>query len=170
EAGRPGDTLARLGGDEFALLIEDATEAVGIAVARRLLDRLSDPITVAGRQLTLGASIGVVAHAGGGSSDDLIRHADVAMYAAKEAGRGRFELFRDGMARELGELLGLEHELRLGLKRGQFRVHYQPLVDLGNDLIVGVEALLRWYSPNRGIVPPTRFIPVAETTGLIMAL
>jgi diguanylate cyclase (GGDEF)-like protein/PAS domain S-box-containing protein len=171
ETSRPGDTLARLGGDEFALLLEDADEQVGIGVAQRLLERLSDPIAVAGRQLTLGASIGIVSHGGGaGSSDDLIRHADVAMYAAKEAGRGRFELYQDGMARELGELLGLEHELRLGLKRGQFRVHYQPLIDLDNNTIIGVEALVRWHSPTRGIVAPSRFIPVAETTGLIIAL
>jgi diguanylate cyclase (GGDEF)-like protein/PAS domain S-box-containing protein len=170
EASRPGDTLARLGGDEFALLLEDAAERVAIAVARRLLDRLSDPMSVAGHEMTLGASIGIVAHNGPGLSEDLIRHADVAMYAAKESGRGRFELFQDGMARELGELLGLEHELRLGLKRGQFRVHYQPLVDLEANVVVGVEALLRWYSPTRGVVQPSRFIPVAETTGLIMSL
>jgi len=170
DASRPGDTLARLGGDEFAVLLEDATETAAKTVASRLLDKLSDPIVVADRALTLGASIGIVSHAGRGLSDDLIRHADVAMYAAKEAGRGRFELFRDGMARELGELLGLEHELRLGLKEGQFRVHYQPLIDLEQNAVVGVEALLRWYSETRGIVEPTRFIPVAETTGLINAL
>ncbi|HST25876.1 MAG TPA: EAL domain-containing protein [Gaiellaceae bacterium] len=170
EVSRPGDTLARLGGDEFALLLEEADEQSGVVVARRLLDRLSDSVTVAGRQLTLGASIGIVARAGGGASDDLIRHADVAMYAAKEGGRGRFEIYQDGMARELGELLGLEHELRLGLKRGQFVVHYQPLVDLDRNVVVGVEALVRWQSPSRGLVGPDRFIPVAETTGLIVQL
>jgi diguanylate cyclase (GGDEF)-like protein len=170
DASRPGDTLARLGGDEFAMLLEDASESAAKTVATRLLQRLSDPVGVAGRQLTLGASIGIVAHRGRGRSEDLIRHADVAMYAAKEAGRGRYELFRDGMARELGELLGLEHELRLGLKHGQFRVHYQPLVDLELNAVVGVEALLRWYSESRGVVEPDRFIPVAETTGLITSL
>src|ERR1700693_3535085 len=141
------------------MLLEDASERVAIAVARRLLDRLSDPMSVAGHEMTLGASIGIVAHTGRGLSEDLIRHADVAMYAAKEAGRGRFELFKDGMARELGELLGLEHELRLGLKSGQFKVHSQPLVDLEARAIVGVEALLRWHSPTRGLVEPSRFIP-----------
>jgi diguanylate cyclase (GGDEF)-like protein/PAS domain S-box-containing protein len=167
---RAGDTLARLGGDEFALLLEETKEPVAIGLAERLLERLSDAVSVADHQLTLGASIGIVAHRGRGSSEDLIRHADVAMYAAKEAGRGRYELYEDGMARELGELLGLEHELRLGLKRGQFAVHYQPLVDLGADAVVGVEALLRWHSKTRGLVPPDRFIPVAESTGLIMPL
>ncbi len=170
ETSRPGDTLARLGGDEFALLLEDADERSGITVAQRLLEVLSEPIEVVGRQLTLGASIGVVTNTGPGSSDDLVRHADVAMYAAKEAGRGRIELYRDGMARELGELLGLEHELRLGLKRDQFKVHYQPLIDLDSGSIIGVEALVRWQSPNRGLVAPDRFIPVAESTGLIVQL
>ncbi|HEX3454940.1 MAG TPA: EAL domain-containing protein [Gaiellaceae bacterium] len=170
ETSRPGDTLARLGGDEFALLLEEADERVGIAVAQRLLEVLSEPIEVAAHQLTLGASIGVVSNTGPGSSDDLVRHADVAMYAAKEAGRGRIELYRDGMARELGELLGLEHELRLGLKRDQFKVHYQPLIDLDSGSIIGVEALVRWQSPNRGLVAPDRFIPVAESTGLIVQL
>jgi diguanylate cyclase (GGDEF)-like protein len=162
---RAGDTLARLGGDEFALLLEDAKELVAIGLAERLPERLSDPVSVADHQLTLGASIGIVAHRGRGSSDDLIRHADVAMYAAKEAGRGRYELYEDGMARELGELLGLEHELRLGLKRGQFAVNYQPLVDLAADAVVGVEARLRWHSQSRGVVPPDRFIPVDKSDG-----
>jgi EAL domain-containing protein (putative c-di-GMP-specific phosphodiesterase class I) len=92
------------------------------------------------------------------------------MYAAKEAGRGRYEVFRYEMAREFGELLGLEHELRLGVQRKEFTVHYQPEVKLGSRQIVGVEALLRWRSPARGDVAPSRFIPIAEATGLIMPL
>jgi diguanylate cyclase (GGDEF)-like protein/PAS domain S-box-containing protein len=168
---RPSDTLARLGGDEFAVLVDGGHQADAIAVAGRLLSALAEPVWIAGRELSVGASIGIALHPGGaGRSEELLRHADVAMYAAKEAGRGRFELFHYDMARELGELLGLEHELRLGLQRGEFTLHYQPEVDLENGDIVGVEALARWNSPRRGLVPPDRFIPVAETTGQILAL
>ena len=171
ETSRPSDTLARLGGDEFALLLDGAHETHAVGVAKRLLLALEDPIWIAGRELVIGASIGIALHAGGvGEGEELVRHADVAMYAAKEAGRGRYELFRYDMARELGELLGLEHELRLGLQRDEFTLHYQPEVNLENGDIVGVEALLRWNSPRRGLVPPDRFIPVAEATGLILPL
>jgi len=171
ETSRPSDTLARLGGDEFALLLDGAHETHAVGVAKRLLLALEEPIWIAGRELVIGASIGIALHAGGaGEGEELVRHADVAMYAAKEAGRGRYELFRYDMARELGELLGLEHELRLGLQRDEFTLHYQPEVNLENGDIVGVEALLRWNSPRRGLVPPDRFIPVAEATGLILPL
>ncbi len=168
---RGNDTLARLGGDEFAVLVDGAGEQHAVAVARRLLESLAGSMSVAGRDLTLAASIGVVVHPGGaGSSDELIRHADVAMYAAKESGRGRVEVFQLEMARELGELLGLEHELRLGLMRGEFTLEYQPEVDVETHRIVGVEALLRWNSPTRGLVVPDQFIPVAEATGVIIPL
>ena len=168
---RPGDTLARLGGDEFALLLEGANEQIATEVAGRLLSSLAEPMEIAGRSLGLGASIGVVIHEGdGGASESLIRDADLAMYAAKEAGRGRYEVFRNEMARELGELLGLEHELRLGLVRGEFELFYQPLVDLETGAFVGAEGLVRWRSPSRGLVPADRFIAVAEATGLIMQL
>ena len=99
-----------------------------------------------------------------------MRHADIAMYAAKEAGRGRYEVFHYDMAREFGEPLGLEQELRLGLQRGEFSMHYQPEISLDSSTIVGVEALVRWKSPTRGWCPPGDFIPLAETTGLILPL
>jgi diguanylate cyclase (GGDEF)-like protein/PAS domain S-box-containing protein len=171
QATRPADTLARFGGDEFALLLEGADEDRAVAVADRLLERVAKPVSIAGRELAVGTSVGIVLHPGGaGDGDELIRQADVAMYAAKEAGRGRHEVFHADMARERGELLGLENDLRLALGRGELSVHYQPEIDLASRTVVGVEALLRWTSPSRGSVPPSEFIPIAESAGLIGAI
>jgi diguanylate cyclase (GGDEF)-like protein/PAS domain S-box-containing protein len=168
---RTSDTVARFGGDEFAVLMEDADERQAVRSADRLLAGLREPISVAGRELVLGASIGIVTASGGSeSAETMIRDADIAMYATKEAGRGHHQLFQHEMARELGELLGIEHELRLALERGEFSLHYQPLIDLLGGDVVGVEALLRWTSPSRGNVPPSRFIAIAERTGLIVEL
>jgi diguanylate cyclase (GGDEF)-like protein/PAS domain S-box-containing protein len=172
DATRPSDTVARFGGDEFAVLVENAAEAYAIALAGRLLERLSQPATVGDRTLAFGASIGIVIHPGDDSAgrEELIRRADIAMYAAKKAGRGRYEVYRGEMAREFGETLGLEYELRLGLQRNEFNLHYQPEIEVDGGGIVGVEALLRWTSPTRGDVSPTEFIPVAESTGMISQL
>jgi diguanylate cyclase (GGDEF)-like protein len=168
---RGSDTLARLGGDEFALLLEGAAQSRAAAFADRLLERLAEPVSLLGRDFTIGASIGIVLHPGGAAkSADLLRHADLAMYEAKEGGRGRYEVFDYAMARTLGESLGLEHELRIAMERGELSLHYQPELDLETHAIVGVEALARWESPTRGAVPPDRFIPVAEASGLIMPL
>jgi predicted signal transduction protein with EAL and GGDEF domain len=138
-----------------------------------LLTVLREPVSIAGRELVLSASIGIVTVSGGSATgEEVIRDADIAMYAAKEGGRGRHEVFHDEMARELGELLGIEHELRLALERGELSLHYQPMVELASAraAVVGIEALLRWRSPTRGNVPPGRFIAVAERTGLIVDL
>jgi diguanylate cyclase (GGDEF)-like protein/PAS domain S-box-containing protein len=167
---RVSDTVARFGGDEFALLLEEIVEHEAVALAQRLLERLAAPVGVAGREVVLGASAGIVLHTGPGQSEELVRHADVAMYAAKDAGRGRYEIFYPEMTKDVGELLGIEQELRRALQRGEFSLHYQPELDLETGKIVGAEALLRWHSPTRGIVPPARFIPIAETTGLILPL
>src|SRR5437660_12466255 len=112
------------------------------------MDRLAEPIRIAGHELAVGASIGIAVHPGGpAESEDLIRHADLAMYAAKEAGRGRYEVFCVGMARELGELLGLEQELRLGLSPGEFSPPYHPEAALDTSALARVEALRRSPSP-----------------------
>jgi diguanylate cyclase (GGDEF)-like protein/PAS domain S-box-containing protein len=168
---RPMDTLARLGGDEFAVLLSSATEEEAIAVAARLNEQLEEPITISGRELNVGASIGIVMHPGGlAQSEDLIRHADIAMYAAKDAGRGHHQVFRTDMARHFSELLALEGELRIALENEEFALFYQPEIDVESGQIVGVEALLRWPSKSRGFVPPSDFIPIAEATGLILPL
>jgi diguanylate cyclase (GGDEF)-like protein/PAS domain S-box-containing protein len=168
---RPSDTLARLGGDEFALLLDPATEAEAEEVAQRLNETIGRPLSLSGRDLSVGASIGIVAHPGGpADGDDLIRHADIAMYAAKDAGRGHHQVFRYDMALEFGELLALEGELRSAVENGELRLHYQPEIDVESRRVVGVEALLRWESKSRGNVPPGDFIPIAEATGLILPL
>jgi len=171
EVVRPADTLARLGGDEFALLLDGAGETQAEAVARRLIESVSRPLVIGDRELTVKASVGVVMHLGGhGESEELIRHADIAMYAAKDSGGGAFRIFRTAMAQEFGQMLELEHELRDAIENGELKLHYQPEIDLTTRRVVGVEALVRWESPRRGLVSPGDFIPLAEATGLIMPL
>jgi diguanylate cyclase (GGDEF)-like protein/PAS domain S-box-containing protein len=170
ETVRTTDTVARFGGDEFAVLLDGADETLAVSVARRALAGVTEPAAVAGRELQVAASIGIAVHTGEGGGDELVRDADVAMYAAKDAGRGRHEVFRSEMARDPDELLGLDNDLRTALARREFSVHYQPEVSLSGGGIVGVEALVRWTSPTRGPVGPDVFIPVAESSGLIAAL
>jgi diguanylate cyclase (GGDEF)-like protein/PAS domain S-box-containing protein len=168
---RPSDTTARLGGDEFAILAEALSEQEAVTLAHRILAELETPISAGGRDVAIGASIGIVAHVGAaGERESLMRRADLAVYSAKDRGRGRVEVFRSEMEDKHGELLELEQELRLGLERDEFALHYQPEVAIDGSSIVGVEALLRWRSPTRGLVPPARFIPLAERTGLILPL
>ena len=168
---RADDTLARLGGDEFAVLLDGANESESIGIAHRYIDQLRDPVMVGDHELVLSASIGIATHAGGpGTGEELIRRADMAMYAAKRSGGGHCEVFQPDMARALGELVGLEHEIRHGLQHGEFSVHYQPEIDLASNAIVGVEALVRWSSPTRGTVMPDQFIGVAEGSELIQTL
>jgi len=170
ETVRATDTVARFGGDEFAVLLDQTDEALAVTVARRALARLAEPAVVGGRELQAAASMGIALHAGEAGGDQLVRDADVAMYAAKDAGRGRHEVFRSEMARDPDELLGLDNELRYALARDELSVHYQPEISLSGGEIVGVEALVRWTSPTRGPVGPDVFIPVAEASGLIAPL
>jgi diguanylate cyclase (GGDEF)-like protein/PAS domain S-box-containing protein len=168
---RPEDTLARFGGDEFGVLLEGGSDTQAVAVAQRLLRSLSEPLVVSDGEFAVGASIGIVVHhEGPAQSDQLIRNADIAMYAAKDAGRDRYAVFGQEMAQEAVDLRVLEQELRLALPRNEFSIHYQPEVDITTGSIIGVEALLRWISPTRGPVPPSRFIPIAESTGTIFGL
>jgi len=152
-------------------LLEGADETEGVAIAHRYIEKVTEPVSVGGRDLVLAASIGVAVHTrGADTGEELVRRADVAMYAAKRTGGGQCEVYRSDMAHDLDEALGLEHKLRQGLQRGEFSVHYQPEIDFDTEAIVGVEALVRWYCPTRGIVMPGQFIPIAETTDLILPL
>ena len=169
---RPSDTAARLGGDEFAILLEDLRLAGGATVvADRVLEALREPFVVDGKEVVAAASIGItIAESTSRDADDLLRNADVAMYTAKSRGRNRCELFKPSMHQAMLDRLDLEADLRRAVEREEFVLHFQPTVDLVTGRLSGMEALVRWNSHSRGLVPPGLFIPVAEDTGLIVAL
>jgi diguanylate cyclase (GGDEF)-like protein/PAS domain S-box-containing protein len=168
---RPADTLARFGGDELTLLCEDMVdEHDARAIAERLLETFADPFVVKDGEAFLQASIGIaLSHDGFEVAEDLIRDADAAMYRAKERGHA-FELFDEAMRQDVRDRLALEASLRRGIERGELRLHCQPLVSLAEGRIEGFESLVRWEHPERGLVPPGAFIPLAEETGLIVPL
>ena len=171
EVARAEDTVARFGGDEFTILCENAGEEEARLVAQRVLAAFARPFTHEGREFHLSASVGIrVNDLASATPDTLLRDADIALYAAKEHGRARFEVF-DSEARMRGiDLLATEQALRLALRHGELCLHYQPEVDLTTRRIVAVEALVRWQHPERGLVPPGEFIPVAEESGLIVPM
>ncbi len=163
---RGGDTAARLGGDEFAILLEDATDAE--AAAQRIGDALTAPFEIDDKSLFVTVSIGVgVSEMSQGGADELLRNADVAMYAAKSGGKGKSVVFSPDLHQQAVHRLDLESDLRRAIERDEFRLHYQPLVEVSTGRITGFEALIRWAHPERGLVPPNDFIPVAEDTDLI---
>jgi diguanylate cyclase (GGDEF)-like protein len=166
---RTSDTAARLGGDEFAVLLEEATsETDANQVATRVLESLRQPYEVAGKEVVITASIGLAFNTGGAESTDvLLRNADLAMYRAKGLGRNRHELFEPGMHSAVVERLDLEADLRRAIERREFVLQYQPIIDLQDGALAGVEALVRWNHPTRGMLAPLTFIGVAEETGLI---
>ena len=169
---RSGDTIARMGGDEFAVLIEDPAEAdAPIAVAQRLLAALEAPFEHGAKEIFVHASVGVAASTSSGqTADDLLRDADVSMYTAKSNGKNRVEVFVPSMHEAALARLALKGDLERALERGEFAIVYQPIVNLATRRVAGVEALLRWNHPRRGVVGPMEFIPVAEETGLIVPL
>ncbi|MGE3907978.1 MAG: EAL domain-containing protein [Chloroflexota bacterium] len=169
---RSEDTAARFGGDEFSVLVSGVSgEADTQAVAERLTEALRAPFQIAGRDVVVTASIGVVmSGAGRTDRDTLLQAADLAMYRAKVNGRARSELFDPRMAAEADDRLDLEMALRDAIARNELSVEYQPIVSLETGQIRSVEALLRWRHPERGVIGPTRFIPIAEETGLIVAI
>jgi diguanylate cyclase (GGDEF)-like protein/PAS domain S-box-containing protein len=169
---RPGDTAARLGGDEFVMLVEDLAGAVDAeAVAQRVLEQLRAPFALEGRQVFVAASVGIaLAGAEDALPDDLLRRADVALYAAKTRGKGQVVIYDGTMDAQPLARLELEADLRRALEREEFRLYYQPIVNLETGAISGVEALLRWHHPERGVVAPLEFIPLAEETGMIVPI
>jgi diguanylate cyclase (GGDEF)-like protein/PAS domain S-box-containing protein len=166
------DTVARLGGDEFTLLFTELSQTDDAArMAEKLLEAFAAPFSVDGHELYVTASIGVALFPNDGEDPDtLLRNADSAMYRAKEAGRNNYQLCTPGMNARAVERMTLERELRRALDRNEFVLHYQPLMSLGTGRIVGIEALVRWNHPERGLIHPMTFIPVAEESRLIVPL
>ena len=167
---RPGDVLARLGGDEFTVLLPDADVDAAVRVAARLQESLAAPVDVGGVSFEVRASIGVVETDRPTPAADLLRWADAALYQAKDLGRNRVCTFDEVLRAEVSERSELDRELSRALDRDEMEVHYQPEVDLLTGRTVGVEALVRWHHPSRGLLPAGRFVPLAEENGTIVPL
>jgi len=167
---RAGDTVARLGGDEFAVVITGATEQEVLHIAHRASEQLQDSVRVGTETVWAMASIGVCIGTTGAPAEALMRDADIAMYHAKSKGRNNVQLFHPDMLGVIRERSRITTELRKAVPAGELALQYQPVVELDSGLLIGVEALLRWHHPVRGIVMPDSFIRIAEETGLILDL
>jgi diguanylate cyclase (GGDEF)-like protein len=166
---RAGDLAARLGGDEFGVIqsrVEDEGDAS--ALAERIVQSLSVPYDLAGHRVTIGASVGIAIGAGAdGTPDELVHQADLALYRVKAEGRQSFSFYHQDMDARAETRRKLEMDLQEAVEKQQFEVHFQPIIRLNDDIVTGFEALLRWRHPDRGMISPVEFIPIAEDTGLI---
>jgi diguanylate cyclase (GGDEF)-like protein/PAS domain S-box-containing protein len=170
-ATRGCDTVARLGGDEFAVLVENMQQETDAqVVAQRILASLTPPVDLGGTQVNVSTSIGIARARPEDGPVELLRNADVAMYSAKQSGKETFAFFALDMHEAALERLEVEADLRTALERNELRLVYQPIVDLRSEVAVGFEALCRWQHPRRGLVSPAFFIPIAESTGLIVSI
>ena len=169
---RESDLVARMGGDEFVVLIEGGTQPADLSmVAQKLLGAIAEPVTLQGCGLFVTGSIGIAQYPRDGEdAATLLRHADAAMYLAKHRGKNNLQFYTAELADESARQFALESELRLALNRDELLLHYQPKVDVASGRMVGVEALVRWHHPTRGLVPPGEFITLAEERGLIVPL
>jgi diguanylate cyclase (GGDEF)-like protein/PAS domain S-box-containing protein len=167
-----GDTVARLGGDEFTILIDDIQEdSEVIAIAERIFHKFLHPIQLGNHTLFPSASIGIaMSNQEYANGSDLLRDADIAMYQAKSFGKGRYVLFNQEMYEQHLKVSQLDSDLHYALERKEFELYYQPIISLASEQLAGFEALIRWHHPQRGLVSPSDFIPIAEETGLIIAI
>jgi diguanylate cyclase (GGDEF)-like protein len=167
---RPHDTVGRLAGDEFVVVCEDLTDNEAALVAERVAAAVAEPIVLDGRETVITASIGIAHAEPGTRAEDILRDSDVAMYRAKERGRARIELFDAELRRRMLARLEMERSLRSAIADGELRLAYQPIVCFDDWRVVAAEALVRWQHPERGVVQPAEFIPLAEDSGLILPL
>lgn len=169
---QPDQTVARLGGDEFALLLPRLDRwNSAVELATEILEAFKPSILIAGYEFHITSSIGIAFYPEDGQdANTLLKHADTAMYLAKEQGKNNFQLNRGGKSEQVFQYMELENDLRKALELQQFEIYYQPQVNINTELVIGVEALVRWQHPERGLVSPAHFIPIAEETGLILPL
>ena len=167
---RPFDTVARMGGDEFAVVLEGLDPDAVIAIADRMLEILQAPLRFEGRQLSITASIGIAVATGAMGESELVRNADIAMYVAKNSGKGRYTLFEPSMYQAVQERAEMAKDLETAIARHELRLVYQPILEMKSNSVVGFEALLRWQHPRMGEISPLRFVPIAEETGLIVPI
>jgi diguanylate cyclase (GGDEF)-like protein len=172
ECVRENDLVSRLGGDEFVILLDGIENIQDVtSIGERIQQKLRSPFELKGQQIFTTASIGIVFSSGEYNDPaDLMRDADIAMYRSKDEGKARYTIFDQKMYDETLKLVELENNLRFALKRGELAMHYQPIISVDNNNLVGFEALIRWHHPERGLISPVEFIPIAEDTGLIVEI